>query len=64
MCAAQIRHDRGQRRADDRLVERGEQHAQHDRHEDNVAAPPVQYGRLRRGLHGLRCGGHPASVTL
>ncbi len=61
---AQVRHDRGQRGAHDRLVQGREQHAEHDRDEDDVAAPTVQHGRLDGGGPWRFLGDcHAATIT-
>src|SRR5690606_8587734 len=40
--AAELSDDRGQRRADDRLIERGQEHARHQRAEDRPDELPAQ----------------------
>lgn len=64
--AAQIRDDRGQRRAHDRLVQGGQQNPQHDRDEDDVPATRVEHGRrggTLRGGGGLAGSGHACTLT-
>ncbi len=64
--APEVRDDRGQRGAHDRLVEGGQQNAQNDRREDDVPAARIEQRRCAgnlRGGGGLAGSGHLCTFT-